>query len=225
MRCRSHHHQQHHRSSERSHGGLHARGGWGGRRMRRGDVRAAILLLLGEGPRNGYQVMQELEERSDGVWRPSPARLSRAAAARRRRARPGRGPRRQHHLRADRRGPKHLEENRESFGVPWQQAEEGVPGDVRDLLRLAMSVGIATRQVIQTAETAQRKEAAEILADTRRRLYGILARRLKGPADQHVFEELAGAPPVRSVDVPARSVPPARGPRAAGSPDTARASR
>ena len=42
------------------------------RRMRRGDVRAAILLLLGEEPRNGYQVMQELEQRSDGAWRPSP---------------------------------------------------------------------------------------------------------------------------------------------------------
>jgi hypothetical protein len=39
-----------------------------------------------------------------------------------------------------------------------------------------MSVGVAMRQVIQTADTAQRKEAAEILADTRRRLYGILAR-------------------------------------------------
>ena len=43
-----------------------------GRRIRRGDVRAAILLLVEEQPRNGYQVMQELESRSDGVWRPSP---------------------------------------------------------------------------------------------------------------------------------------------------------
>ena len=40
--------------------------------MRRGDVRAAILLLLAELPRNGYQVMHELEERSGGSWRPSP---------------------------------------------------------------------------------------------------------------------------------------------------------
>ena len=43
-----------------------------GRRIRRGDVRAAILLLLEEEPRNGYQVMQELESRSGGTWRPSP---------------------------------------------------------------------------------------------------------------------------------------------------------
>src|SRR6185312_13601904 len=46
-----------------------------GRRMRRGDVRAAILLLLEEEPRNGYQVMQELESRSGGVWRPSPGSI------------------------------------------------------------------------------------------------------------------------------------------------------
>src|SRR5215467_3666421 len=38
----------------------------------RGDVRAAILALLREGPRNGYQIMSEIEERSGGAWRPSP---------------------------------------------------------------------------------------------------------------------------------------------------------
>src|SRR5215218_4893726 len=43
-----------------------------GPRARRGDVRAALLVLLGEEPRNGYQLMQEIEQRSDGVWRPSP---------------------------------------------------------------------------------------------------------------------------------------------------------
>src|SRR5688572_25886972 len=64
----------------RGHG--HRRGGGGrdfpgfgpprGPRARRGDVRAAVLVLLAEEPRNGYQLMQEIEERSDGVWRPSP---------------------------------------------------------------------------------------------------------------------------------------------------------
>jgi DNA-binding PadR family transcriptional regulator len=43
-----------------------------GRKARRGDIRTAALLLLNEEPRNGYQIMQEVEERSDGVWRPSP---------------------------------------------------------------------------------------------------------------------------------------------------------
>ena len=48
------------------------RGRGRGRKARRGDIRTAALLLLAEEPRNGYQIMQEVEERSDGVWRPSP---------------------------------------------------------------------------------------------------------------------------------------------------------
>src|ERR1700749_4341045 len=48
-------------------------GGPGGRgRRRRGDVRLALLLLLNEGPANGYQLMQNLQERRDGRWSPSP---------------------------------------------------------------------------------------------------------------------------------------------------------
>ena len=46
-------------------------GGGRGRR-RRGDVRAGLLILLAEEPRNGYQLMQAIEERSGGRWRPSP---------------------------------------------------------------------------------------------------------------------------------------------------------
>lgn len=50
------------------------RGQWGppGPRARRGDVRAALLALLAEQPMHGYQVIQELEQRSRGAWRVSP---------------------------------------------------------------------------------------------------------------------------------------------------------
>src|SRR6476469_11080980 len=43
-----------------------------GRKARRGDIRTAALLLLAEEPRNGYQIMQEVQDRSGDVWRPSP---------------------------------------------------------------------------------------------------------------------------------------------------------
>src|ERR1700686_4882845 len=43
-----------------------------GRRAARGDVRAAILVLLSEKPSHGYQIIQELDRRSDGAWRASP---------------------------------------------------------------------------------------------------------------------------------------------------------
>src|SRR4051794_13458289 len=49
----------------------HHRGGPRGR-ARRGDVRAALLLLIETGPQNGYQLIQEIERRTDGVWKPSP---------------------------------------------------------------------------------------------------------------------------------------------------------
>ena len=72
-------------------------------------------------------------------------------------------------------GRTYLEEHRERFGEPWEQANEGVPEDVRELMYLAMQVGIATRQVTQAGSEEQRKAAAELLTDTRRKLYGILA--------------------------------------------------
>jgi len=146
------------------------------RRMRRGDVRAAILLLLEEEPRNGYQVMQELEQRSDGAWRPSPGSVYPALQLL---ADEGliRGETREggtvYQLTDT--GRAHLDENRERFGEPWAQAGEGVPDDVRELMHLAMQVGIATRQVTHAGTEEQRKAAAELLAETRRKLYGILA--------------------------------------------------
>ena len=41
-------------------------------RSRRGHVRQSILALLADQPRNGYQIMQALAERTQGMWRPSP---------------------------------------------------------------------------------------------------------------------------------------------------------
>jgi len=43
-----------------------------GTRMGRGDVRVAILALLAEQPMHGYQIIQQIEERSGGAWKPSP---------------------------------------------------------------------------------------------------------------------------------------------------------
>jgi DNA-binding PadR family transcriptional regulator len=50
----------------------HGFGGPGGGRARRGDIRAAVLRLLSESPMHGYQIIQELSARSGGAWSPSP---------------------------------------------------------------------------------------------------------------------------------------------------------
>jgi DNA-binding PadR family transcriptional regulator len=52
-------------------GGPRGRRG-GGRRGKRGDVRAAILVLLADRAMHGYEMIQEIAERSGGLWRPSP---------------------------------------------------------------------------------------------------------------------------------------------------------
>lgn len=43
-----------------------------GHRTRRGDIRFALLAALDEGPAHGYELIQRLEERTGGRWKPSP---------------------------------------------------------------------------------------------------------------------------------------------------------
>jgi DNA-binding PadR family transcriptional regulator len=150
--------------------------GFRGRRMRRGNVRAAILLLLAEEPRNGYQVMQEIEQRSEGAWRPSPGSVYPAfqlladEGLVRGEARDGGNV-----FELTDAGRAYVEENREQLGNPWQLAGEGVPEGVRELVHLAMQVGVATRQVVHHGTDGQRSEAAKVLGEARRSLYRILA--------------------------------------------------
>src|SRR4051794_27836939 len=51
--------------------GGRGRGGGGRGRACRGDVRAAIVGLLSERPMHGYEIIQELSERTGGMWQPS----------------------------------------------------------------------------------------------------------------------------------------------------------
>src|SRR4051794_19550138 len=47
----------------------------GGGRMRRGDIRTALLVVLEDGPGHGYELIQRLEAKSEGAWRPSPGSI------------------------------------------------------------------------------------------------------------------------------------------------------
>ena len=63
------------------HGHEHGHGGpWGGRgrgrgRGRRPNVRGAVLALLTERPMHGYEMIQEIDSRTGGAWRPSPGSI------------------------------------------------------------------------------------------------------------------------------------------------------
>jgi DNA-binding PadR family transcriptional regulator len=159
-------------------------GGWRGMgfgpgrrgRARRGDVRAAALLLLAEEPRNGYGLMEEIERRSEGAWRPSPgamypalAQLEDEGLVRAEEAARGRS------FRLTEEGEAYVEEHRDQLGTPWQDAGEGVPDALLELRHLIGQLGMTTMQVAQSGNETQIAEAKKVLDEARRSLYRILA--------------------------------------------------
>lgn len=153
------------------------RGGFGprGPKARRGDVRTGALLLLAEEPRNGYQIMQALQERSGGTWRPSPGAVYPALQQLedegliRSHERDGR---KLYELTDE--GRRYVEE-RGDQPAPWEEMAEGVSDDAWALMNTAREVGMAMFQVLQTGSEAQRAEAQRILVAARRDLYRLLA--------------------------------------------------
>jgi DNA-binding PadR family transcriptional regulator len=163
--------------------GRHGGGaGWGGPpfgrgpRARRGDVRAALLVLLADEPRNGYGLMQEIEHRSDGAWRPSPGSVYPALAQLedeglvRASERDGR---RTYELTDA--GREYVAEHRETLGEPWAAVASEAGEGVGELRGLAKQVTAALMQVAFAGSEAQVAEARKVLAETRRALYRILA--------------------------------------------------
>ena len=149
--------------------------GFPGPRARRGDVRAAALLLLAEGPLNGYQIMQEIERRSDGVWRPSPGSvypaLAQLEAEGLGRTQEG-GDRRTFVLTEA--GRAHVDKRRSELGAPWEQMTGSVDDDVGALFRELRRVWMAAGQISQLGNANQIAGARRILADARRALYSLL---------------------------------------------------
>jgi DNA-binding PadR family transcriptional regulator len=164
--------------------GPFGRGGFGGfgpgprgrgrGRARKGDVRLALLRLLAEGPANGYQLMQTIEERSGGHWRPSPGtvypRLSQLEDEGL--IKPvGEEGNRQFQITDA--GREHLE-TRAGEPDPWENQEPDF-GPMAEIGPLVLQIGKAAWQVASVGDEGQRAKASEILAETRRALYRLLA--------------------------------------------------
>jgi DNA-binding PadR family transcriptional regulator len=145
-------------------------------RRRRGDVRVALLMLLVEGPNNGYGLMQTLEERSEGDWRPSPgsvypalAQLEDEGFVRPVQSDSGRT------FEITDAGRQHLEERGEQK-PPWEADEDEVGGDARRAFGKAIaSTAKAAAQVLHDGDEQQIASATELLTEVRRALYRLLA--------------------------------------------------
>jgi DNA-binding PadR family transcriptional regulator len=154
------------------------RGGGRGTRARRGDVRAAALALLAGQPMNGYQIIQEIGERSGGVWRPSPGSIYPALQQLEDEgliaAEAADGGRRAYQLTDD--GRAYAAAHEAELRAPWDDLAAG-PGHhaAHEMRALLGQVAMAAFQVISAGTEAQAAQARQLLTDTRKALYRILA--------------------------------------------------
>ena len=158
-------------------------GGWPrGRRVRRGDVRSAILDVLQRSePINGYQVIQQIADRTDGRWKPSPGSVYPTIAQLEDEGLVEDAPSGRKALQLTDEGRRYVAEHPEEMEAVWapfdEQAEDHEALSFKQVI--GQTVG-AIVQVMQTGTPDQREKTIEILADTRRRIYGLLA---DGPED------------------------------------------
>jgi DNA-binding PadR family transcriptional regulator len=146
-------------------------------RAKRGDVRAAILSLLAEKPMNGYQIMQELDQRSRGSWRPSPGAVYPALQLLEDEglvhAEVSSGGR-TYSLSEQGRG--YVSDHPDEFAAPWEAANQPAGDDsVLGLFAELKHIAAATVQVVHTGSGQQILEAQKILNAARRALYRLLA--------------------------------------------------
>ena len=150
------------------------RGQFGRGRAQRGDVRIATLLLLAEQPMHGYQIMQAMDDRTGGTWRPSPGAIYPTIAQLEDEGlvtTTVSGGRKLATLSEE--GRAHVEQRRESWGDPFAELAGRESGpDLRSSLH---ELHAAARQVAVRGDRAQTEAAAKVLADARRALYLILA--------------------------------------------------
>jgi DNA-binding PadR family transcriptional regulator len=151
------------------------RGRGRGRRGRRGDVRAAVLALLTERPMHGYEMIQELDARTGGIWRPSPGSVyptlqlledegliaSEASEGRKR------------FTLTD---AAREEAAQAAEKAPWSDyADEDEVSAAHDFRTAVHGIMSACREIGFTGTDEQRAQALDVLRDTKRKLYAILA--------------------------------------------------
>ena len=151
--------------------GHHGRRGRGGRR---GNVRAAILALLNERPMHGYEMIQELDQRTGGVWRPSPGSVyptlqlledeglitNTEANGRKSYALTEAG---------------QAEATTAAANAPWAEFSEETVSSGHDTREAIGGIMMALKQIGFERDPEQWQRAVDVLNETKRKLYAILA--------------------------------------------------
>jgi DNA-binding PadR family transcriptional regulator len=171
-----------------------ARFGGRGPRVRRGDVRAAILDLMAEGEQawNGYQFIQTIAERTDGVWRPSAGSVYPALQQLEDEGlietATGQDDRRRMYTLTDA-GRQYVADHAAEIRSSWDAVTGSVDDAEYQLRDTIRQVIVAAAQVQQAGSAAQVQQANKILADTRRALYRILAADSDEPGQASTVED------------------------------------
>jgi DNA-binding PadR family transcriptional regulator len=174
-RHKPHHPGHHHRAEFARSRGLRYGRGRGGPRARRGDVRAAVLALLAERPMHGYEMIKQIEERTQGAWTPSAGSIYPTLQMLEDegliRGEESDGKRRFTLTDAG------AAEQQEKAGEvsPWDAVRaDAAPEQIKlgdSLRKLNHAIG----QVFHAADQGQQKRVRELLDETRRKIYAILA--------------------------------------------------
>lgn len=142
--------------------------------MRHGDVRAALLLALQDGPAHGYELGQRLERASGGAWRPSPGSIYptlQALADEDLIIATDRDGKRIYEL--GRAGQAELKQRAErGEATPWQAATDAPSSGLKEAV---MALKLAARQVGEIGSADQVARATTILVEARRQVYALLA--------------------------------------------------
>lgn len=141
-------------------------------RMGRGDVRAAILVLLADEPMHGYQIIREIEERSGGRWKPSPGSVYPTLQM----------------LADEGVVVTSVDQDRKVYSLteagteeaatakaPWALAEPGEPKKYGPLSKAGWEVAQAVTQVARIGTPEQQEKSIDVLNEARRKIYSILS--------------------------------------------------
>lgn len=145
-----------------------------GPKARRGDVRSAILSVLADQPRNGYQVIQEIAQRTSEAWKPSPGSIYPTLQQLEDEGlvvQVDDGGRKAYALTDA--GREYVATHPDEMAAPWAAMSEA-EGD-SDLRPLLGQVAAAMWQVMAVGTPEQQAAAKDAVVDLRKTLYGILA--------------------------------------------------